>query len=177
MTRLLACLLGLAATCAQAATDWKFQFAGPAPAGSVAIASTDNFTPQRGYGFDLGTVPGSQPWFFSAAVPEGTYRVTVTLGSAQAASDNTIKAESRQLMLEHVTTKPGECVTRSFLVNVRNRQIPPPEKNAPGGSAVVLNERETGLLRWDDKLTLEFNGAAPRVTALTIEPYIQSLMP
>ena len=134
------------------------------------LATEQVFTPERGHGFDLGTAPGGQPWFFSTAVPEGTYRVNVTLGDAQVASDNTIKAESRQLMLEHVVTKPGESVTRSFLVNVRNRQIPPPDKNAPGGSAVVLNERETGLLRWDDKLTIEFNGAAPHVTALTIEP-------
>mgnify|MGYP001544919499 CR=1 FL=1 len=130
------------------------------------------FTPERGHGFDLGTAPnaGGQPFFFSVALPEGTYRVTVTLGDAQAASDNTIKAESRQLVLEHVTTRPGEIVTRSFLVNVRNNRLVPPEKNAPGGSAVLLNERELGLLRWDDKLTLEFNGPAPRVTALAVEP-------
>ena len=136
------------------------------------LASESAFTPERGHGFDLGTAPSAngQPFFFSVAVPEGTYRVTVTLGDASAASDNTIKAESRQLMLEHVTTRAGESVTRSFLVNVRNSRLTPPEKNAPGGSGVILNERETGLLRWDDKLTLEFNGSAPRVTALTIEP-------
>ncbi|HYP17748.1 MAG TPA: rhamnogalacturonan acetylesterase, partial [Opitutus sp.] len=32
------------------------------------------------------------------------------------------------------------------------------------------NERETGLLRWDDKLTLEFNGTAPRVRTIEIAP-------
>jgi lysophospholipase L1-like esterase len=134
------------------------------------LATEAAFTAERGHGFDLGTAPNAagKPFFFSAAVPEGSYRVTVTLGDATAASDNTIKAESRQLMVEHVTTKPGESVTRSFLVNVRNSRIPPPEKNAPGGSAVVLNERETGLLRWDDKLTLEFNGV-PHVTSLAFE--------
>jgi lysophospholipase L1-like esterase len=128
------------------------------------------FTLERGHGFDLGTTPaGDQPWFFSVAAPEGSYRVTVTLGDARSGSDNTIKAESRQLMLEHVTTRPGEFTTHSFLVNVRTPRVPPPEKNAPGGSAVLLNEREAGLLRWDDKLTLEFNGPAPRVSALAIE--------
>ena len=132
----------------------------------------DTFTPERGNGFDLGTAPNadSKPFFFSVAVPEGNYRVTVTLGDAAAASGNTVKAESRQLMLERVETKPGESITRSFLVNVRSSRVPPPEKNAPGGSAVVLNDRETGLLRWDDKLTLEFNGSAPKVTAIAIEP-------
>ncbi len=134
------------------------------------LATESAFTPDRGHGFDLGTAPGGdQPFFFSVAVPEGTWRVTVTLGDPQSASDNTIKAESRQLMAEQVRTKPGETVARTFLVNVRNRRLPPPEKNAPGGPAVLLNEREAGLLRWDDKLTLEFNGAAPRVRSLAIE--------
>ena len=147
------------------------------PLSAFAEAQTFNlttespFSPERGRGFDLNTAPNAagKPFFFSVAVPEGSYRVTVTLGDAQAASDNTIKAESRQLLLEHVTTQPGESVTRSFLVNVRNSRIPPPEKNAPGGSAVVLNDRETGLLRWDEKLTLEFNGPAPHVSAFSLE--------
>lgn len=136
------------------------------------LSSTDVFTPGRGHGFDLGTAPTTdgKPFFFSVAVPEGNYRVTVTLGDPAVASNNTIKAESRQLMLERVETKPGESVTRSFLVNVRNTRIPSPEKNAPGGSAVVINDRETGLLRWDDKLTVEFNGSTPKVGAITIEP-------
>jgi len=135
--------------------------------------STDpgTFTPERGYGFDLGTKPGpdGNPFFFSVAVPEGNYRVTVTFGSAKAGSVNTLKAESRQLMIEYAATRSGEFATRSFLVNVRNSRVPPPEKNAPGGSVVALNDRETGLLRWDDKLTLEFNGTAPQVAAITIE--------
>ena len=132
----------------------------------------DVFTPEHGHGFDLGTAPNAdgKPFFFSVAVPEGNYRVTVTLGDAVIASHTTVKAESRQLMLERIETKPGEFVTRRFLVNVRNSRVPPPEKNAPGGSAVVLNDRETGLLRWDDKLTLEFNGHAPKVTSIAIEP-------
>jgi lysophospholipase L1-like esterase len=143
---------------------WSFDFS--------KLGPNETFTAERGHGFDLGTNPtvDGKPFFFSVAVPEGNYRVTVTLGDAQTASDNTVKAESRQLMLEHVETKPGEFATRSFLVNVRNSRIPPPEKNAPGGSAVVLNEREAGLMRWDDKLTLEFNGRAPKAIALTIEP-------
>jgi lysophospholipase L1-like esterase len=33
-----------------------------------------------------------------------------------------------------------------------------------------MNDRESGLLRWDDKLTLEFDGPAPRVAALEIAP-------
>jgi hypothetical protein len=61
-------------------------------------------------------------------------------------------------------------VTRDFIVNIRDSHLPPPEKNAPGGSAVLLNDREAGILRWDHKLTLEFNGAAPRVRSVVIAP-------
>ena len=151
----------------------KFSFgAGPPAPGHTAVAAADAFTAARGYGFDLNTAPGpdGKPFYFSVAVPEGNYRVTVSFGDPAVASVNTVKAESRQLMLERVETKPGETVSRSFLVNVRNSRVPPPEKNAPGGSAVVLNDRETGLLRWDEKLTIEFNGEAPKAAAVEIEP-------
>ncbi len=139
----------------------------------TTLPTTDLYSRERGYGFDLGTQPNPaapHPFYFSVAVPEGNYRVTVTFGDATSPSANTLKAESRQLLLEQLATAPGEFVTRSFLVNVRTPQLPPPEKNAPGGTTVLLNDRETGLLRWDDKLTLEFNGAAPRVRSITLEP-------
>jgi lysophospholipase L1-like esterase len=136
------------------------------------LATETAFTPGRGHGFDLGTAPNAEgkPFFFSVTVPEGNHRVTVTFGDATAGSDNTVKAESRRLMIEHLKTAPGETVTRSFLVNVRNSSVPPPEKNAPGGSAVVLNDREVGSFTWDDKLTLEFNGAAPAARTVAVEP-------
>lgn len=136
------------------------------------LTATDTYTPERGHGFDLGTAPTAdgRPFFFSVAVPEGNHRVTVTFGAADSASANTARAESRRLMLASVTTAPGETLTRSFLVNVRNPNIPPPAPNAPGGTAVALNEREAGSLTWDDRLTLEFNGAAPAVCTITIAP-------
>lgn len=139
-----------------------FEFAPP--------ATIPAYSSETGFGFDLGTRShGNAPFYFSIAVPEGNYRVTVTFG-ANDASDNTVKAESRRLMLAHVATAPGETVMRSFIVNVRTSALPPPEKNAPGGTVVLLKERERGSLTWDDKLTLEFNGAAPRVRSLRIEP-------
>src|SRR2546426_718073 len=53
--------------------------------------------------------------------------------------------------------------------------VPPPPLNAPGGDRVVLNDREFSggpggalVLHWDDKLTLEFNGPQPSVSALEI---------
>lgn len=142
------------------ATTYDFTTTPPAP-----------FTTERGHGVDFGTTaaPG-EPFYFSVAVPEGTYRVTVTFGAADAASDNTVKVESRQLLLEGVTTRPGEFVTRSFLVNTRTPALKPPPPFAPGGTTVLLNEREQGILRWDDRLTLEFNGAAPHVAQVVILP-------
>jgi lysophospholipase L1-like esterase len=103
-------------------------------------------------------------------VPERNWRVTVTFGDPAVASDNTVKAESRRLVVERLATTRGEFVTRSFIVNVRNRTLPPPLKNAPGGSTVLTNEREEGSFTWDDKLTLEFNGRAPRVRTIALEP-------
>lgn len=136
-----------------------------------SLAASETFTAARGFGFDLGTAPSAagRPFFFSVAVPEGNYRVTVTFGDAHRASANTVKAESRRLMVEAVTTQAGEFVTRRFVVNVRYATLPPPPKNAPGGSTVVLHDDERESLTWDHKLTLEFNGAAPAVRKVLIE--------
>jgi len=164
----------------------KFDFGtGDVPLGYTQVLPGTLFSTTTGFGFEpesamknegAGAPPArtagaaaSPVFLFSVAVPEGNYRVTVTLGDANAASVTTVKAESRRLMLENVTTKPGEFLTRSFVVNVRNRFLPPPPKNAPGGTEVRLNEREQGIFNWDDKLTLEFNGSAPKVTAVDIE--------
>jgi len=146
---------------------------GPRTFDLTKLTPADTYATDRGFGFDLGTSPASdasRPFYFSVAEPEGNYRVTLTFGDAHAASETTVKAESRQLMLERVTTRPGEFVTRSFVVNVRMPHLPAPPTNAPGGTAVVLNPREAGLLRWDEKLTLEFDGPAPRVRSIAIEP-------
>jgi lysophospholipase L1-like esterase len=137
------------------------------------LSAVDAYTAERGYGFDLGTHPSveaPQPFYFSVAVPEGNSRVTVTFGDALASSEETLRAECRQLLLEHLATPPGVFATCSFIVSVRTPRLPPPPKNAPGGSEVRLNASETGFLRWDDKLTLEFDGAAPRVSSIKIEP-------
>lgn len=168
-----ACAITISAVCAgevESRRAFIFDREASVPDATFVDAS-ETFSDEKGHGFDLDTRPDSTPapFYFSAVVPEGNHRVTVTFGDPAAASANTVRAESRQLMIEHVATARGEFVTRTFIVNVRNPRIPPPETNAPGGSAVVLNDRETGLLRWDDKLTLEFNGTAPRVRSVIIE--------
>ncbi|HEX8201915.1 MAG TPA: rhamnogalacturonan acetylesterase, partial [Isosphaeraceae bacterium] len=106
---------------------------------------------------------GAAPFSFSVALPEGNYRVTVTLGDSAGASRTTVRAESRRLMLERVATAAGEFTTRTFPVNVRTPRI-------AGDARVRLKARERGALHWDEKLTLEFNDARPCVCALEIAP-------
>jgi lysophospholipase L1-like esterase len=133
-------------------------------AGFTQISPDTVYTSDLGYGFDLGTSPATgKPFFFSVRLPEGNYTVKLTLGDLASDSDTTIKAESRRLMFESIKTKAGEPVTRSFTVNIR-------QPNLPGGDRVKLKPREQGVLHWDDKLTLEFNGPHPGVMSIEIEP-------
>lgn len=129
------------------------------------------YSPEQGYGFDLGTRanPEAQPFYFSVQLPEGNYKISVEFGGTTQASSNTVKAESRRLMLENIKTAAGEIMTQSFIVNIRTAKLTPPELNAPGGSYVVLKNNEKDRLHWDDKLTLEFNGDAPQVRSITIK--------
>lgn len=139
---------------------------------TVAGKSVPNATsvaPDRAYADGFGYEPGA-PRLFSVAAAPGNYRVTVTLGLPKQATETTIKAESRRLMLNAVRVPAGRSITRSFIVNVRNAALVPPPLNAPGGSTVLLKPRERGAFGWDDKLTLELLGDHPGVTAIAIAP-------
>jgi lysophospholipase L1-like esterase len=124
------------------------------------------------YGFDLKTVPASfanrscasdKPFFFSTAVPDGNYRVTVALGG-KAASTTTLRAESRRLLLMEKNVAAGATDTEEFVLNVRTPEI------GDSGTKVKLKPREIGALDWDNKLTLEFNGEHPAVRSITVTP-------
>jgi lysophospholipase L1-like esterase len=136
---------------------------GPVAADAIAVA------PGRAYANGYGYEPGGSALFSVAAAP-GNYRVTVTIGLPGEATDTTIKAESRRLMVDALKLAAGRHVTVSFIVNVRDAQLVPPPVNAPGGSRVLLKPREQSSFTWDDKLTLEILGAHPGVTAVAIEP-------
>ncbi|PTX95613.1 rhamnogalacturonan acetylesterase [Opitutus sp. ER46] len=194
MRLLLVCLVPLlcsglrAAPTAPAAPGWRFDFGpGPVAAGYTAVPSSQPFTVETGFGFEPGAnitgivheggdplradgLRAVQPSRFSVAAPEGTYLVTVTFGDASAATNLTVKAEARRLMVEAATTAPGAYASRTFAVHVRNRRLPPPPLNAPGGTEVLTNDRERGSPTWDDKLTLEFGGPAANVCAVEIVP-------
>ncbi|MDH7599018.1 MAG: rhamnogalacturonan acetylesterase [Sedimentisphaerales bacterium] len=155
---------------------------GPVAQGYAAIGPADLYNAEKGYGLEPNClvealvrdgsdplrgdlITSDRPFYFSAAVPEGNYKVTVILGDKAGASETTIKAELRRLMIEKVQTSQGQLVSRSFIVNVRTPKI-------PGDDQVRLKGREltTEWAAWDDKLTLEFNGPRPCVCAIEIEP-------
>lgn len=129
--------------------------------GRVAVAADKPYE-KGGYGYE--PQRRGREFLFSATVPEGNYRVTLRLSGRV-----TVKAEARRLTLRDITTRPGQYVTTSFIVNVRNAQLVPPPENAPGGTQVKLKSREAGSYAWDEKLTLEFLGD-PRVASIDIEP-------
>ena len=159
----------------------KFDFGpGRAAAGYQQVLPTAVYSAQTGFGFDFGTavagvdrggsnalrsdfVTSRQPFYFSVAVPEGNYNVTVTLGDVKGSATNFIKAESRRLLLPTTATKPGQLITQTWTINVKNRRI-------AGGGEVSLKPRELNKLDWDDKLTLEFDGEPSALVALEIAP-------
>ena len=184
------------ATCAggaragDAKTTQRFDLGpGKVAPGLVQVSPATAYSRELGYGFDLGTKPeavdrggddplrgdfctSDKPFFFSVALPEGNYDVTVTLGDLAGESTTTVKAESRRLMLEQVKVPAGKTEARTFTVNVRTPTIG--GGGTGGGDAaaarVKLNAREQGSLNWDDKLTLEFNGPRPCVAAIEVKP-------
>jgi lysophospholipase L1-like esterase len=110
---------------------------------------------QQVWKFDFGdSCTSENPFYFSVALPEGNYNVTVAFAQPGA----TVKAELRRLMLKNVETKNG-----TFTVNVRTPVI-------ANGGEVKLKEREktTEIRAWDEKLTLEFSGSQPSVCAIEI---------
>ena len=119
-------------------------------------------------------VPATEqyPYYYSVDVPDGNYRVTVVLGSKKKATETCVRAENRRLFEQKVVLKKGKTQTFSFIVNKRSVDIPAytiGDKERPV-SKVKIKPGEVGSFSWDDKLTLEFNGGAPCVQSITIEP-------
>jgi lysophospholipase L1-like esterase len=159
----------------------KFDFGpGALAPGYQRVTPQNIYSREAGFGFEPGPqivcldrggkdplrsdlCTSDKPFYFSVALPEGNYNVSVTFGDAAAESVTTVKAELRRLMIERVKTKPGKFETRTFTVNIRVPQI-------TGGGEVKLKDREktTEAWAWDEKLTLEFNNARPAVCAIEI---------
>ncbi|MBQ9363028.1 MAG: rhamnogalacturonan acetylesterase [Bacteroidaceae bacterium] len=172
-------LLGIFMTMIAQAQTYNFSFDGRDKTANQ-VAATDIFTEAKGYGYDFQDIISEARklqtdtykltdglFYFSVAVPDGNYKVTVTVGSKKKKASTTVRAESRRLYVYDAETKKGEFKTYSFVVNKRNTTI-----NLPDGKTdkVKIKPREEGKLLWDDKLTIEINGDAPACSQIKIEP-------
>lgn len=190
----LAALLAWPAAAQNSRPSWKFDFgAGAAALGYTRVLPTSAYDAAAGFGFEPGAqlsalaaegtdpnrgdalkgdlLTSEGPFLFSAAVPEGNYRVTVTLGHPKNPTRTTVKAEQRRLVLEAVATSPGQVQTYAFTVNVHTPKI------AGNSRSVGLKPGELGpplSANWDDRLTLEFNGVSPSVVSLEIAPELEA---
>jgi lysophospholipase L1-like esterase len=179
------CGLGVGVQAQSSQRKLKFDFGpGKVAPGYTQVVKDTIYDKNSGFGFEPGgdiscvarggrdalrsdLCTSDKPFYFSVALPEGNYSVTVTLGDSETATITTIKAELRRLMWERVETAPGKFVTRSFTVNIRTPVI-------AGGvkvGEVRLKDREktTEWWAWDEKLTLEFNNSHPAVCAIEIK--------
>lgn len=147
---------------------------------AIQVKPTDKYSDEKGYGFDYEYIIDAARkqqtesfklsdgiCYFSVAVPDGNYKVTVTVGSKKKAASTTVRAESRRLYIHDAKTKKGEFKTFSFIVNKHNTNITLPDGKT---DIVKITPREKGVIRWDDKLTLEINGDAPACSSIKIEP-------
>ena len=84
------------------------------------------YSEATGYGYDILAKPAKKstsPFYFSVKVPDGNYKVTLTLGDKKRASQTVVRAECRRLFYENVETKKGKLQNVEFVVNKRSTQI------------------------------------------------------
>ena len=176
-----------------APAPYRFDFGpGAVAPGYTPVQADTRYTAERGYGFEpagvaiegidrggealRGDFITGRPLFkFSVAVPEGNYRVTVTLGDAAGESTTTVKSETGRLMAERVGTTAGRFETRTFLVNVRTPRLSPGNEMKLDVRERNPRTREPVTATWDDKLTLQFSGARPCVGAVEIAPVADAI--
>lgn len=188
ITAALISLCSFAAQSSVAQEKLKFDFGSTETQdGFVAVTSSTLYSDQTGYGFEAsegitdvvnkkGTaitkdfVTAEKPFKFSVKLPEGNYKVTVTLGDTRGTSKTTIKTEIRRLMVEGFETAKKTTEQVSFNANVRTPKL-------SQDNYLKLNTSEldyaTGAIKkahWDDKLTIQFNDERPCVCAIEIEP-------
>ncbi len=160
--------------------SWKFDFGNRETENDyAAITPQSVYSKQKGFGIlsaqELQMVQkkggniirndgiiSDHPFYFKLDLPEGRYKITLALGNPEGASQTTVKAESRRLMLEDIKTQHGEIIQKIIVVDVRTPQITATEE-------IRRKSRELNYLNWDNSLCLEFNGPNPGITSLVIE--------
>lgn len=113
------------------------------------------------YKFDMTREKTAHGFFSIPNVPDGNYRVKVTLGSATEKGSTTVRGESRRLFFENIPTRKGQFIEKTFTINKRNTRISDTEN-------VRIKKREEKKFNWDNHLTFEFNGDHPQVAALEV---------
>ncbi len=96
-------------------------------------------------------------------VPDGNYRVHVKVGSKSEAGHTVIRGESRRMFFDGISTEKGEFKDVYFNINKRDTLI-------SEGRVVRIKSRERNKPNWDRHLSFEFNGDAPQVEFIEIEP-------
>ncbi len=161
------------------AQEFKFDFGnGVVADGYIGITAETAFSTGAGYGIDSGNVvsvirEGDDPLtrdylstgdelFFSVAVPQGNYTVTVIFGNAADSSSTTVTAENRRLLFDRVKTAPGTFVRKS--VTVRRMET----RSIDGSVTMSIKDRELSYYTWDKVLTLRITGSKPAVCGIEI---------
>lgn len=171
----------------------KFDFGGgQVQEGYVAVSEDCMYSEEKGYGLEVsapwgGTLPSlssvsrkkgdaltgdfltSDGMFsFSVKLPQGNYKVKVTVGDVDGNAKTSVRSEQRRLMVEGIATDKT-VKTVEFGVNIRDHTLSP-------GNAIKFDTREwdyeknVALMNtWDDKLTLTFCDERPCVCAVEIE--------
>ncbi|MGN6726796.1 MAG: rhamnogalacturonan acetylesterase [Tepidisphaeraceae bacterium] len=165
-------LTALAAGTALADSPRQFVFGtGPAPEGATRVTADTTYTPAAGFGLEPGAGVASSAagltgtdFLFSVKVPEGNYRVTITLGDPNADSDTAVKAESRRVVFPLTHVAKGQ--TRQLVATLNTHT---PRIDDQSAVHVLPREMTAAIKSWDDKLTLEFLGKHAAVQGVTIE--------
>lgn len=140
---------------------WSFKFGSHTDAVAQDIlVDTAKQWENSGYGFDFATADSfkmmrqsmvaNSSVYFSVALPPGDYLVSAELGSEDTASANTIKAESKRVMIASLKLEKGTFRTAEFVVHLQNKRIDSTHE-------VLLKPRDRDALNWDSKLTFEFS--------------------
>ena len=166
-------------------TSFKFDFGTDRTEnGFIPITSNSKFDKKIGYGFmdisglksvDNGGnsltgdfITSDKPFYFSVAIPEGNYNITLNLGDSKGTSETTVRVENRRLMLNDIKTKKREILEKQITVHVKDSIIR--NQNGTQIGIVKLKPRERKYLHWDNLLTIEFNDKAPKICSVIIEP-------
>ena len=187
-------IIPLFACAALSAQTLRFDFgSGETMPGFTGVSASAVYSDETGYGFEPDGVPADvlnkkgtaltsdyvtsdKVFKFSVKLPEGTYKVSVTLGNTAGTSATTVKSEVRRLHVADFRTAKGKTEQICFNANIRTPQL---SKN----NEIKLNSREFDFEKgevktytWDGKLTLQFYGSEPCVCGVEIEPAAQDVV-